>query len=118
MTAYENLFEHFCAISNATAQMQNPAATAYESEYQAKWRKSETRDELEASYRRTMPHAMRLGSFLNDYADRDECEEVLSRLFAASYRMSVDQLACAVIKERETLINKHAERMALADSED
>lgn len=103
---------------SAYAIQQNPSATAYEAEYQAKWRKSEKRDVLEAGYLRTMPQEMRNGSFINDYTLDDEREEILSRIFARTYLMTPDMLFNAVISERDALIKKHAERKALADSED
>lgn len=102
---------------NHAATMQNPAAVAYESEYQRKWVKSEQRDHLEDHYRRTMQDEMRDGSFLNEYADDDEIKESLSRILAASYG-DIQMLRAAVIVEREQLINKHAPRVALRESED
>ena len=72
---------------------------------------------LELKWRGTMIQEMRDESFLTEHADRDEWEESLSRIFAASYG-TVDEIACAVVKERELLIDRHAKRRAFTDWED
>lgn len=104
-------------MSHAAA-MENPAAAAYESEYQRGWDKSEQRDRLEASWRTIMSREMKDGSFLSNYTEDCEWEESLSHILQVSCTGTADEIACAVVAERERLIDTHAKRKAFADSED
>lgn len=99
------------------ATMDNPAAAHYQGDLERSARRQQTRDEVEAIYRRTMPMDMRNGTFLNDFTEDWEWLETLTHLFELSYTATADELACAVIGERERYIDTHAKRKALADSE-